>query len=473
MPMSGWQTFVFPCLAALGCGGPSLDLPTQGPKSSWSLEVTSGEAVSQLPLLFRGRVSDAPQVGKPLLLRGELSNYYERAVARGELPKAVQERAVPLRFWREQGACWLQPLDWLTPDEDYALVFIGVGTLQLLHTTAAPQSHATRLFPPPSRPKHAVTVLCDMAEPPASALLLEPGAVPLEIRSGMAGSPLPGCVTLSAQRSLTESAVSPPTLAGTLLDPAPWLPPSTPVAPRDCAGEPAVGACVQALDDRVLVTPRALDQLWLLDGAGHPTVASAGAASVLLRGLVPESDVELHGSVLASDGSWNAFSIALRTAPPRRHVVLNEVLANPLGPEASGEWIELLNDSASSARLLGLWLEDAGGHVALPDVELRPGELSLLVPEGFQSSGLDVPIPSDVRRISLPTLGARGLANGGEALLLVGEEGVVSRFPLIAATHAGRSIARRASDAPDDAATSFAEHGGRGASPGAANSFDD
>jgi hypothetical protein len=38
---------------------------------------------------------------------------------------------------------------------------------------------------------------------------------------------------------------------------------------------------------------------------------------------------------------------------------------------------------------------------------------------------------------------------------------------LFAATHPGRSVARRTLDGADDDAAGFAEHGGAGASPGA------
>jgi hypothetical protein len=261
-------------------------------------------------------------------------------------------------------------------------------------------------------------------------------------------------------------------LAEIVLDPEPWLPVRGPAAPLSCAGERLHGACVEALDDRVMVTPLADDQLWLLSGAA-PVPARLGERTVLARGLAPDSEVTLRGAVLSSAGERATLALALRTTEPRPHLIINEVLANPLGAEASGEWIELYNDSERPASLAGLWLEDGSGHVDMPDVELAPGELALLVAEGFASSAGDVAVPEGVRRIALPSLGSRGLANGGETLTLVGPTGIVSRFPSLPAAHAGRSQARRSADAPDDLSTSFGEHGGRGASPGAANTFDD
>ncbi len=194
---------------------------------------------------------------------------------------------------------------------------------------------------------------------------------------------------------------------------------------------------------------------------------------MLLGQLSPATTVALSGSVLSSTGALETFDTTVTTAPARRHVLLNEVLANPIGPESQGEWIELLNDSERATSLAGLWLEDAGGRAQLPSEQLGPGELALLVGDGFRASSLDVAVPSAVRLLRVPSLGTRGLSNGGEGLLLVGREGVLSRFPLVNAAHAGKSIARRTPDAADDDPAAFSEHGAPGASPGTPNSFDD
>jgi len=453
-----------------GCGGPSLEVPSAG-RDSMELIVQPQVDVKAMPLLWRGQLKQAPLAGEPWLIRGELSDYYERAVRRGELLPALRERAVPLRFWRDERDCWLQPLTWLEPDEDYALVFTSVGTLQVLHTSDVEQRVARRLFPPVGSAKHRVAVLCDMDVESPEGLALEPGSVPLALDSGMAGVRLPGCVTLTATRELTTSAVAPPNLSEIVLDPEPWLPPPPIAAPLSCAGERLHGACVEPLDDRVMVTPLGDDQLWLMEGAA-PLAARRGERALLAGGLQPESDVTLSGALLSSSGELERLTLAFRTTAARTHLVINEVLANPLGAEATGEWIELYNDAERPVSLAGLWLEDGAGHVALPDVALDPREIVLLVAEGFSPSGADVPVPEAVRRIALTSLGSRGLANGGETLTLVGPDGIISRFPSLPASHAGRSQARRSPDAPDDLSTSFAEHGGRGASPGAPNTFD-
>ena len=293
----------------------------------------------------------------------------------------------------------------------------------------------------------------------------------------MLGMPSKGCITLQVDSVLTEAVVSPPNFAGALLEPAPWLPlPGLAAPPKMAcpAGQPFFGACLQVLDDRLRIAAGTQDLLIALnEPQSSMLVLRAGAHGVLLRDLTPGSQLLLSGSVLSSFGELHSFRESVTTRPAARHLVLNEVLANPLGPEPDAEWIELVNDSERPVSLAGLWLEDSGASVALPNHELAAGEVVLLVSEAFRASGLDVALPEGVRLMRVPSLGARGLSNGGEALLLVGREGVVSRFPLLATSHAGRSMARRSLDSADEDPAGFGEHAGQGASPGAPNVLSD
>jgi hypothetical protein len=461
----------------LGCSGPSLDVPELG-EARVSAELEPATDDGSVPVVFRARLRGAPESGRPWLFRGDVSEYYERALKRGEVAPALQKRAVAVRFWRDSGDCWLQPMDWLEPDATYSLAFTGTGVTQVLQTQAARQRPARRVFPPIGRPKYRVSVWCDLVdEGPWSPLTLEPGRIAMRAASGMAGQARPSCATLQVEGALTEAAVAPPLFAGAAFEPSPWLvlPQALAESPVACSiGEPWFGACLEVLDDRVRVTPAAQDLLFAL-AAPHETVlaARAGTRGLLLRGLTPNTDVELIGSVLASGGGRELFHTRVTTAPARRHLVLNEVLANPAGAEPDAEWLELVNDSDRPCSLSDLWLEDSSGHVQLPDAVLGPGEIALIVSDRFRASGLDVAVPDGVRLLRVPSLGARGLSNQGEALLLVGPEGVISRFPLLAAPHAGFSLARRALDGSDDDPAGFAEQRGVGATPGAPNAFDE
>jgi hypothetical protein len=450
-----------------------LDVP-QPPGSSWTFALEPSASLSAAPVVFRGRLRHAPTDGEPWLFAGELSSYYARALKSGEPPTALRERAVPLRYWQEADDCLLQPLVPLEAGAGYTLGWTGVGVVQALRTASDGPLPLRRLFPPPGRPQRAASVQCGMPAAAASAdLRLEPGELQLAQDQAWLGEAAPGCSLLTATAPLQAPSVAPPAVAGALLDPSPWLPSVSPAAAACARGQPLLDACIEADDDRVHIEPRSEDQLWLLR---RPTlglvVAPAGASSLLLRDVEPSASVTLEGVVLTSSGQRDDFTLSLQLGAPRRHIVLNEVLANPLRAEASGEWIEIVNDSARPAPLDGLWLEDTSGHVPLPRAELGPFELALLVAPGFRAAAPDVPVLSGARVFELPSLGERGLANSGETLLLVGAEGVVSRFPALPFAHPGVSWARRTPDAPDDLASSFAENARPGASPGAPNTFD-
>lgn len=458
---------------AWGCAGPALDIPK--PEAfGRSLQLEPASDDGSIGVSFRARVHPAPASGQPWLLRGELSDYYERALRRRELPEALRERAVPLRYWRDSEDSLLQPLAWLEPAETYTLAWEGEGTLRTFVAQPEQMPRALQLFPAPGRPRRGVTVLCDLLEEVPEPLVLEPGGVALRSLPELSGLPRAGCVTLAAEGELEALAVAPPVLGGAWIEPGPWLPreSASGAAVPECAGEELGGACAEIADDRILVTPRGEDQLWLLQAPAPAEVSmTSGERGLLLSGLLPESRVELRASVLSSDGSVQSLARRITTGSARRHLVLNEVLANPLGDENSSEWIEVWNDSARPAALGDVLLVDSGGSVALPAVELEPNELALLVPSTFRASGVDVPVPAHVRLVRLASLGTRGLANSGESLLLVGPEGVLSRFPQLAAKAAGHSVARRDANAADDEAAGFGEHGGVGASPGAPNSL--
>jgi hypothetical protein len=470
MPGKGFGGVLFWGALGAACADPALDVPSQQPLLTVELEPAAPP--SAVPPTLRARLVGVVG-GRPWLLRGEVSEQHARAVRTGELPSALLERALPLRFWGDARGQVVQPLTWLDEGQRYTLALEGFGIAQVWDIATDSLPRAERVFPAPGRAVQRVAVQCAASFPERlPTLVLEPGAVPVGVSLEKWGAA--SCVTLAAERAPTEPGVLPPLWAETLLVPGAFAtPPPATAAPVVCAGgEPLLGACLELLDDRVLVTTPD-DRLWRLTSpVARVVVTSANQRSSLVSGLVAGEQVELRGSVLSASGSRQTLDLRVTTGPALRHLVLSEVLANPLGPEPGSEWIELVNDSDQAVSLAGLWLEDAGGRAFLPEAELAPRETALLVNAGFRSSSLDAPLAPSVRLLELASLGERGLSNTGEALLLVGPEGVVSRFPAFGANHAGRSIARRFFDAADDDPSMFAEHGEPGASPGAANTFD-
>lgn len=469
MRIGVWPKVVLLGSGMLACSGPELELPA-APRASWSLELSPSDVMGRVPAAFRGHVLHAPAQGRPWLFRGELSDYFERALRQGEVPSSLAERALPLRFWREDDGLWLQPMAWLEAGASYALALEGTGTLGVARVSDEPTPRWERRFPPIGHDKRRLAMICgEPSTAPPDALALAPSR--LSLRSSACGD---GCWLLEASEPFEEPLVAEPLVSGALLDPAPWRADEQDLPSSPCrAGWAQNGACFEVQDDRVLVSGSGDD---LLFGLAEPradwVIVPNGERTVLLGSLQPEVPLRVRGSLFSRAGQRHEVDLVLETAAPRRHLVLNEVLANPLGPEPDSEWIELFNDAETAASLRDVWLEDSGGSEPLPATQLGPHEIVLLVSEAFRASGVDVAVPASVRLLRLAHLGARGLGNAGEALSLVGREGVLSRFPAIAAAHAGFSIARRSPVAFDDDAAAFAEHARPGASPGTPNSFD-
>jgi hypothetical protein len=385
---------------------------------------------------------------------------------------------VPLRFWRKDDDLLVQPLQLLEPDSAYSLVLVGTPTSFELRTGPV-AALASRVFPLEAPGGRAVLYCgAGLTEPQAiepQAITLEPAGVSAEIVRGVFGAPDENCFSLQAAAEPVEDLVPPPQIDGVLLEPSLLsFTGAARLSAADCtAEEQALGpGCVEVLDDRALLRAPPAETLWWLE-APQPRRLSArpGQRLTLALGLTPERSFELRGFVLDAVGTRYELVHHGRTRAPLRHVVLNEVLANPLGDEPAAEWIEIVNDSELAVDLAGLFLEDSGGAVALPPERLEPGEYALLTSALHRGFGADIASPESTRLIRLPSLGTRGLSNSGEALMLVGPEGVVSRFPAIAAPTGGVSIARRSPHDHDRDPEAFAPHAPPGASPGLPNTL--
>lgn len=126
-------------------------------------------------------------------------------------------------------------------------------------------------------------------------------------------------------------------------------------------------------------------------------------------------------------------------------LVINEVMANPLGPEPAQEWVELANLSGAAVDLTGWTIADSSGSDALPSVVLESDEVALIVSNSFQAlEGSDPPPHPAARLITLESsIGESGMRNTGEAIYLHDTlEQVVSSYGGYLDTGSGRSAMR-------------------------------
>jgi hypothetical protein len=216
--------------------------------------------------------------------------------------------------------------------------------------------------------------------------------------------------------------------------------------------------CADVMDDRLRARSPGAPLLWAIAGEGlDEVVVTRSDEPFVLASLPPLSPIALSIATVDNAGGVQRHAFSARTLAPMPHVIINEVLANPLGSEPAQEWVELYNDSSVPAELAGYVLTDVGGETALPAGSLAPGAFALIVNEAYADDDeLDPPPPSEALLLRVPKLGHHGLSNTGEPLKLMdGGGAVLSRSSASSVPRAGMSLARMNPHAPDGLAGSF------------------
>jgi hypothetical protein len=429
------------------------------------------------PRALRVRVAVAGQALDPglvALVHGPVGPGQLREVAQQKVSMALAARVVPALTWSEDGAVVLAPTTALEAGEKYTL---AVGELlevvAITAATADPVPLLPRVWPPQEGGAGAFAVWCGDARLPRfdAAASLSPGGLPGRILRGAVDAGAgERCLRFEPSRQGDGAYVAPP-LATASADPSvrvlldPGLiqgsgAPSAVVATACEADEIAFGpGCARLADDRLYGRSPAAPVLWAVAGAGADAVFAAGAGDpFVISGLPPSTDVTLDVAAVDARGTVLRMLLTATTLAPMPHLIINEVLANPLGPEPQQEWVEIVNDGPAPAALDGYVLADGGGETLLPPATLAPGAFALLVNEAFAAEdGSDAAPAPGTTILRVPHLGKNGLSNAGEALALRdGGGAVVSRFPASPKPKAGLSVARRFAAAPDGLPAAFA-----------------
>jgi len=438
------------------------------------VHVTSSEAAA-LELtrfrLFEGELNDA-QLG-----------YADDAL----LPETLEERMVPVLAWRTADGLVVAPTQALRGGARYALTYgkLRVAVLQVAGDETPPLM--SFVWPPEGRsPSGLLGVWCGdaaIAGLQMPALLTPSGGTGL-FRSGIApGESSSRCAHFEAANTLVEEspnslpplglhdadgtelvALEPQVLVRGLVEDRA----ATPIA---CTSAETVfgSGCARVEDDRLLLRTPAADALWSVQGPlgmAVEHVFSPSGRSLYLWPLPTDASFPLTVTTLDALGGVVSSSHWVRTKPPMPHMVIDEVLANPVGAEPRQEWVELVNDGLVAASLGGMSIVAVDGGTPLPDVLVPPGARVLVVNEGYDATGKWDPAPAtDTLVVRVPKLGKDGLSNEGEPLELVLASGEVSsRFPAIKAK-AGRSVYRLSVKSLDE----FAMSALGASTPGAAN----
>ncbi len=466
-------------LVVVACA-PDWSLPAPRLRPEVRVEPTGD--LESAPAVLRLRVGGAEGLA-PLadfrLYEGTLSSYYLGRLAKREPPSTLVEREVPGVVWQEGDDVLVAPARALVAGT-YSLAAPDLGLLAEVTVDAERGAWVPRRWPPVGVGRgRGGAIFCgpEAAGVEPGALVLVPSATPARITRGVGESFAFAydCVRLEPDDAPPEGTLLlPPALAGgAALEPLPLVVTAAEPLVPDCEdGEKLVGpGCVLVEDDRMRVRSPGGASLWAVSEPSSVLGVASPDASLVLRGLTAAEPYRFVASAFDLSGACTHVNLALVAAAETPHVVINEVLADPRGPETSGEWIELVNDGVSPVELGGFELRDTGAAVVLPAQRLEPGAFVLLADASFMPDPeLDVPVVDTTPILRLTSLGQSGLSNAGELLRLTDAEGrVLSRFPSRKSPGPGQSLARVRPDAPDDEPASFAPHAEPGASPGAPN----
>jgi hypothetical protein len=217
--------------------------------------------------------------------------------------------------------------------------------------------------------------------------------------------------------------------------------------------------CVTVADDRLYGRSPEVPLLWAVAGSGADAVIAAAAGDPFaITGLPPSTAIALDVATVDIGGAVTRTMFGATTLPPQPHVVLNEVLAYPLGPRPDQEWVEIVNDGPAPAVLDGYVLTVGSGATPLPAATLAPGAFALIVDDAYAAAGgADVEPAPGTLLLRVPHLGKKGLSSAGEVFTLLDAGAkVVSSFPAKPKPKQGSSVARRMPSAPDALPNSFA-----------------
>ncbi len=464
--------------------------PVAGKSPRLAVTAEPDASVSALPAVVRLRIAGLRvDPAAVLLFEDPLDAYYSDRIRDGQISSTLASRRVPAFVWEDaaRGALVLAPSVPLVPGTTYDIAALGLGHVDNVTVTeASGLPFAARVWPPPTaKAGGAHAVFCTPSVPLSQAfpVTLEPTGISANVTPGADSSETASdrCFRMDvlpsrdrdAAGEVTGIAVPPPSLDALALDPAPLsLGSAQSASAIACeATESTVGpGCATVEDDRAIVRSPSAPFLWTFRAPGEDLVVPLSSSSrFVVSGLAPSTDLRVAGAARGLDGVETVFDVTWHTLSPEPHVVVNEVLANPLGPEPSSEWIELVNSGLAPADLSGFTVHDVNGDLSLPSATLAPGEFALVVPMKFVPSSVDVaPVPG-TRVLRIEDWG-RGLSNAGEELQLRDATGEpISVLPALAPPRAGVSIARRTPASLDDDPDAAGPSAAPGASPGAPN----
>jgi hypothetical protein len=467
---------LFSTLAAMSACLPSSEPPSGIPKSLQVRIEPDGTLEAAPPVVrIRVYVGEHRDPDDVHLVAGDVRAAHLGQFFRDEISVALSERIVPTLKWIDGEDVVLAPTRVLELGSDYHVVVGALRASQEL--TVAPEDPLPllSLVWPPDGVSHGgdLAVWCgETLLPPVSMrATLHPGALTAELAGGASEAGIGRSCAHLRMPWLPESVVPPPAITVAEGSPFARLEPialrmeaevDAPERLRCPLGQLPLGpACVVDIaDDRLRVEAPKAELLWLFTDGWHlDFVAANGGGSFLVHPLIPRTPTKLQWEVTDTSGRSESGVSRVFMQPPMAHLVITEVLANPVGPEPEQEFVELYNDGLAMADLGHFVIEDIGGTTTIPaGVVLMPGAYALIVNLGYDVDSEYDPSPANgTLVVRVDKLGKGGLKNDGEPLKLIDRRGkVVSRFPPLPKPKSGLSVHRIAPRVASDDTEGFA-----------------
>lgn len=464
-----------------GCGPTRPDRSFVAPEVTLEPNAPPDDAPSVVRLHVTGLVAEPSAIA---LFEGELTSYATEKIRDGLVPSTLSSRQIPTVSWdAAPGEIVVAPLRVLEPGTAVSVTASGnglLGTLRVRETL--PEHLVERVYPPPGTGSRRWVFCGSPAALTETLVALDPTNEMATITTGADGSgaALGQCIHLDSAESPLGLGESLPPLGvgGTSFEPVSgtFEPAGGAADPVICSSaEVAFGpGCATVGDDRLVIRSPLDPLVWAVEvGRVSVVTPTRGGERLVVKGLVAGRDNAVRGSATDATGREMPIDVVVRAGAPRPHVVINEVLANPLGPEPDQEWVEIVNDGSSAADLVGFRLGDAGADLELPPATLAPGQIALIVTDAFDArSSADVPPVPGTLLLRINRLGQSGISNAGEVLSIHAPDGsVVSEFPAIPSPKGGLSMVRARPWDLDEDRSAFGVSAAPGASPGGENSL--
>lgn len=435
-------------LLLMSCVEPVAELPPGAPTAAIaSINVTPARTDGRTPSIARFEVELTLPLLDPrvIALTGGASPDDLTAYAKNRTTSALRAREIATTSWIEGSKVFAQPVRPLPEGRSTLLILQDKrAPLATELDVAAAEPTATRTWTSANVVTH-----CAPLVPPLAPIALEPGHVAARV------VPRGPCFDVVADRAI-GGLVLPPALGSLPLDPSPiGAPELSSLRPEPPCPESAYALgplCLRVDDDRLVLVGGAETKRAVFGRIGALSIGAAipiGARHVL-RGFPPRTDVPIDLLVRDALGD-HPVRQTIATRPPRRHIVINEVLARTPSGATSQRFIELINDGDTAVDLAGLTLRDVDDEWELPDLVVAPGAFALITPEGYVDGLAGEPAPpKGVGRVLVESLRL-----SGELAIVEADGTVLSRFPPSTSTKVA-ARARRTPDLPDDAPDVFA-----------------